>query len=378
MKIKRLAYHYKLWGWQLEPVEFTHLNLLVGASSVGKTQIIKAILDLKQIANGEALSGVVWEIEFSINGTAYRWLGETETIGIVQGFINIFKDAEQPTKHRPKILREQLFQDAEQLIERTQTTIKFKGIELPVKLSTFQSVLSLLNEDDHIAPIHHGFNKIIYKMEQVTQLISAEQVPLFRLDLSDEKYQTLEGIRTSDLTTHLKLALVYENVPDIFAEIKERFIELFPHVEDLKFEILERGLDVVPYLCIREHGMTNWMPSSRISSGMIKSLIFIANLYLCDDGTVILMDEFENSLGVNCITILDDMMLEDRDLQFIITSHHPYIINNVPMSHWRIVTRKGDVVTVKTAHELELGRSKHEAFMQLIQLAEFTDGIINE
>ncbi len=378
MKIKRLAYHYKLWGWQLEPVEFSNLNLLVGASSVGKTQIIKAILDLKQIANGEALSGVVWEIEFSINESLYRWVGETENIGIVQGFINIFKEAEPQTKYRPKILWEQLFEGTEKIIDRTQTKINFKGVDLPVKLSTFQSVLSLFSEDDNIAPIRHGFNKIIYKVEQVTQFTAGEQVPLFRLDMSEEKYQTLEGIRDCDLTTHLKLALVYENVPEVFAEIKERFIEIFPHVEDIKFEILEKGLNVVPYLCIREHGMTNWMPSSRISSGMIKSLIFIANFYLCDEGTVILIDEFENSLGVNCINILDDMMLEDRDLQFIITSHHPYIINNVPMSHWRIVTRKGDVVTVKNAQELGLGHSKHEAFMQLIQLEEFTGGIINQ
>lgn len=38
--------------------------------------------------------------------------------------------------------------------------------------------------------------------------------------------------------------------------------------------------------------------------------------------------EFENGLGVNCIDVLAEILLSERkDLQFIITSHHPKIIN---------------------------------------------------
>jgi len=372
MRILNLTYHYKVWGWQLTPLAFTDLNLLVGASSVGKTQIIKAILDLKQIASGESVSGVSWDISFTIKQTTYRWTGETENIGsMTEGFFK--RDLLKLSQH-PKLIREQLFCQGNKLVDRNRATINFKGITLPVKLPTRESIISLFNEDEHIAPIYNGFSKIIYKLAQLTEITAIEQD---LIDLTAPIYHTLAGIRQSDLTILLKLGLTYRYLPETFTEIKERFIEIFPHVEDIKVEMLARDAHVMPYLSLREHGMTAWMPSSRISSGMIKSLIFIANLYLCDEGTVILIDEFENSLGVNCIDILNDVLIENRALQFVITSHHPYIINNIPMINWQIVTRKGDVVTVKTADQFELGDSKHEAFMQLLQLEEFTDGILS-
>ena len=92
--------------------------------------------------------------------------------------------------------------------------------------------------------------------------------------------------------------------------------------------------------------------------------------------SVILIDEFENSLGANCIDeITDFIKMNRRGLQLIITSHHPYIINNIPFEYWKIVTRNGGNIHVDDASEYpQLGRSHHEHFMQLIQLKEFRTG----
>jgi hypothetical protein len=62
-------------------------------------------------------------------------------------------------------------------------------------------------------------------------------------------------------------------------------------------------------------------------------------------------------------------------MQFILTSHHPYIINNIDLTDWKIVTRKGGIVRVKDAEQLHLGRSKHQAFIQLMNLDEYREGI---
>jgi hypothetical protein len=40
------------------------------------------------------------------------------------------------------------------------------------------------------------------------------------------------------------------------------------------------------------------------------------------------------------------------------------------MDYWKIVSRKGGVVTVKSAKELNLGKSKHQAYLQLINKLE--------
>lgn len=127
---------------------------------------------------------------------------------------------------------------------------------------------------------------------------------------------------------------------------------------------------------IKEKGVEKWISQSDISSGMLRSLMQISEIYLCPEGSVLLMDEFENSLGVNCIDELtNDILSVDRNIQFILTSHHPYIINNIPYQNWKIVTRKGGKVMVKSATDYRIGESKHDYFMQLLQLDEFTNGV---
>jgi ABC-type sugar transport system ATPase subunit len=43
MRIEKLSYHNHVTGWQLAPVEFGSVNLLVGVSGVGKTRILEVI-----------------------------------------------------------------------------------------------------------------------------------------------------------------------------------------------------------------------------------------------------------------------------------------------------------------------------------------------
>jgi predicted ATPase len=128
---------------------------------------------------------------------------------------------------------------------------------------------------------------------------------------------------------------------------------------------------------MKEKGVEKWIPQDEISSGMYRSLMQIGELYLCPEGSVLLMDEFENSLGVNCIDELtNDILDSEREIQFVLTSHHPYIINNIPYRNWKIVTRNGGSVSIKNAADYKIGvSSKHDAFMQLLQLEEFANGI---
>ena len=102
----------------------------------------------------------------------------------------------------------------------------------------------------------------------------------------------------------------------------------------------------------------------------------ISELFLCSEGTVILIDEFENSLGINCIdTLIENLLYDNRGLQFIITSHHPYIINSIGMEHWKVVSRNGGTIITQNAKDFKLGKSRHEAFKQLIQLTGYRNGI---
>ena len=65
MKINKLSFTNKDTDWRLEPATFDQLTLLVGASGVGKTRILKSILALKNITQGRSVNGAKWLVEFS-------------------------------------------------------------------------------------------------------------------------------------------------------------------------------------------------------------------------------------------------------------------------------------------------------------------------
>jgi predicted ATPase len=81
MKIKKLWYYDDEYKWKLESVDFlANLNLLVGISGAGKTRILRAIRNLRSIANGASLNGVAWNVCFlTDDGREYFWKGKFET-----------------------------------------------------------------------------------------------------------------------------------------------------------------------------------------------------------------------------------------------------------------------------------------------------------
>jgi predicted ATPase len=96
-------------------------------------------------------------------------------------------------------------------------------------------------------------------------------------------------------------------------------------------------------------------------------------------GSVIVIDEFENSLGINCMPELTDFILDKAiERQFILTSHHPYIIHNIPWNKWQIVSRHDSDVKVTYAPDIpELDTaSSLDKFTQLINLPEYEGGIL--
>lgn len=377
MRIKKVSFCNHKLDWQFEPIYFSDLALLVGVSGVGKTQILKGISSLKEIANGKSLNGLAWDITFlTKNEVEYEWIGEFETqkpLGVI---------SEDEDDNRFKIIHEKLWRNGNLIIERTPNEIQFQGKITP-KLSPFQSLVYIFNQEDDIAPVQEGFNKIIYSEHYTSVnpfygLFHRWLLERWLLGERSQENLSLDSIKDSNMPIPVKLVLVSQQYSDIFNNIKNSFIEIFTQVEDIKIEVIQDERD--PFfgdlaVQIKEKGVNKWILASNISSGMLKTLVHISELYLAPEGTVILIDEFENSLGVNCIDVVTDLLIQNKNLQFILTSHHPYIINNIPMEYWKIVTRRGGLVTVRDAKDFNLGKSRHQAFLQLINLEEYSEGI---
>lgn len=385
MRIHQLSYHNKRLGWSLQPIEFANLTLLVGVSGVGKTRILRSILALKRIADGQSLRGVSWDLEFSgANGVRYKWTGEFETPAEAASDSLFDEEVEfdelpAESKSKPKLLAEALFANGEMIVSRDSTQILLRGERTP-KLSSHQSVLSTLKEEESISHASKSFERILYS-DQTASVATSGQYHFVDFTKLSRKLSTLSLIRESAVPTIVKLALCSVHAKSLFSDIRERFVEIFPYVEDVKMEP-RQGDDVpsfmreLPLLSIREQGVQQWIAQQDISSGMFRTMMHLAELFLSPEGTVILIDEFENSLGVNCIDVVTaDLLNESRKIQFIVTSHHPYVINNIGVEYWKIVSRKGPVVTTRDAKDYQFGESSHDAFMQLINLDHYKDGI---
>ncbi|MCC3586305.1 MAG: AAA family ATPase [Microcoleus sp. PH2017_29_MFU_D_A] len=377
MKIISLQLKNHFLGWDFDEIKFSsNLTLLVGISGAGKTQILQAILDLKRIANGKAINGLEWKIIFStVNNTEFIWEGGFDTVETNE--LN-FDDPEKENpdeNEKPSFIYEKLISKNEVLFERNKEDIKFKNSQIP-KLSSHQSMMYLLKEETVIKEAFDALNKIEYRDDTINglRLRSSKQ----SLHSIKNKYQTLESIVNSDEDIRTKLYLIYENKLDIFEAIKSRFIDVFQQIEDVRVEpfktddLFKGFADIfVPVISIKEKSVPKWIREDRMSSGMLRTIIHLGEIFLSNEGSVILIDEFENSLGINCIDILtDDLIHENKTLQFIATSHHPYIINNIPYEYWKIVTRQGGHIRTCNASDYHLGKSKQDAFIQLNKILE--------
>jgi len=365
MIIKSIQAKNHLLGWELEEISFdTNPTLLVGLSGVGKTQILQTIYNLKRIVEGKSVNGFEWKVVFLIEENEYVWEGG---FSVMKKYENSFYVNEE----EGNILLEKLSLKDNFIIDRKTEEIKFNGNLLP-HLPDDKSLLFLLKKDIHIQNIADDFEKIIindYTNKQLGEKIF--NISLF--DLS-KKYVDFHSIKNSKLDILLKLVLSTHLKLDVFKLIEARIKEVFPQLENVFLTSNHRGI-VENFtrvnILIKEKGVPREIEAKYISSGMLRTIIHIAQIYLANDGSIILIDEFENSLGTNCMDILtEDLIHENKNIQFIATSHHPYIINNIPYQYWKIVTRKAGVISAKSASEYKLGKSKQKAFLQLTKILE--------
>ncbi|MBR5919786.1 MAG: ATP-binding protein [Bacteroidales bacterium] len=367
MKFKSISATDKISGWNVSDVPFNPmLTLLVGASGVGKTRMLNFINALRQIAQGRSYNGSKWEVMFEQDGHEYVWKGEFEARQESDMFI-------PNTKEDKYMLVEEFISDnGKTIVSRTKNSFAYKGSEM-VKLDAAKSAVELLKGEDTIAPIYRGFSQC-YSLNAADTSIHVSPV----VDVSKRNALNVMLVKALSMFSPLeRLFLLRESKLKEFDLICQKFQEIFPTVEKVDFTLAKTFNDtLVPILVIKEKNVPTWIRQDGISSGMMRTLLQIITLVLANDGDVIMIDEFENGLGVNCINELADLIMEpEADIQVVMTSHHPYIINAIPVKDWKILTRNGSDVHVHTAEELHIGEhSKHEAFMQLLQTPEYRTG----
>jgi predicted ATPase len=378
MKIKSFTFANNTQNWQINEIRFDDLNLLVGRSGVGKTTILKALILIFNVARGKVLplENLEWSIDFSHLGQDFRWEIRTNSI----------QDSFSSEQMRVEISEEKLikFEDNEaiEILHRNKTQSKLNGEDLR-KFKKTESAISLLAEEESIAPVTEAFKRFIVKV------IPQDLIASIGFDLANKVVLAYSEIENSDDFILLKefkeetvdaptvvTAYYLEKIfPKAFDEVKDVYTGIFPNVEDVRVNAeLNSDNRYTLLIEILERGSANWISQVQISSGMYRVLTCLIDILAAPDGSVIVIDEFENSLGINCMPQLTDFILDKSpNLQFILTSHHPYIINNIPWETWQLVSRTNGTIKSKKATDIpELDTaSSLDKFTQLINLLEY-------
>jgi len=362
-------------AWEFSTPSLRKINLIVGDTGTGKRRFLNTIFNLcKSVSAKEIANRGIWNISFSIGNQEYEWHFATDFDSrkkiIVKKDLLCIKDNEGNKRT---------------IVERDENKFIYQDKELP-KLSPYVSSVSLLQNEDDIKPIYSGFNTIMRRKFFTDELDKSFRIETMPIDFLEhiKKQKDLTDLFHAELSVNIKLTILQETFTEIYKKIKTNLMDVFEFIEDVTIlDINKLRTDIrfpfyAPVFCIKERNINEYITSDQLSSGMQKVLLLLLDSFLIPEGGIFLIDEYENSLGLSAIDFLPDFLTEtDLDNQFFITSHHPYIINNIPIENWLVFHRKGLQVKIKSGTELKeiFGKSKQKYFLQLVNDPFYKEGI---
>ncbi len=368
VKIQWIEFENLQTGLKIERIHFNEdVTLLVGLSGAGKTQILNAVEYSLNLAFDKDVALRPYRVGMGIliDREEYEWFYEINRTNENELIIN------EESKY--EFTNEELKCNKQNIFKRTSTEIYVKGYDKIPQPKKDESLILQYSEDKKFEKLISGIRKL-YSVEIELAVRGGIRSESFSR-LKSKVIDTLNNNKTktqfkvfSHLPVAMKLYIVKNYYKDMYIRIFDAVKELFMEIEDINVE--EDSAREMYLVSIQVYGKK--LLQHDISNGMLKTIYYIVELFTMSENSLVLIDEFENGLGVNCIDILSELILSERnDLQFIITSHHPKIINAIDKSQWRIIDRTGSVVQNSGSIDYGIGNSQHDAYFNLINRWEF-------
>lgn len=375
MKILSLKYGDSHGTWDFTRIDLSNVNLFVGESGSGKTRLLNIIFNIgKKVCTDNGNLQGNWNMLIEHKKVKYLWEYEG------------MRNAENQIVIKKEILKQTKPDEAEEiLVDRDENKFIFFGKPLP-KLSRTSISIFILKEDPTIAAIYEAFSFILRRnffsgeLERAAALEGIDPALIESLD----KKKDLITLHPRELSLSLRMYILKRYFPETYKIVVDYYLSIFPFIVgcDVKdLSEIQKNISIpsrVPVFVINERKVEKPIPLNQMSSGMQKVLLIIVDVLTLPEGSLYLIDEYENSLGINAINFLPSFLADHGGgNQFIITSHHPYLINAIPLKHWFVFHRIGPNVKIKYGKDIEesYGKSKQKAFVKLINDPFYTEGI---
>ncbi len=367
VRIRWIEFENLKTGLKIERVNFNQdITLLVGLSGVGKTQILNAVEYSLNLAVDKDVIMRPYRVGLGIlvHDDEYEWFYEINEIGKDELIINEESGYE--------FSFEKLLCNGKIIFERKNEKVSVIGYDKVPQPKKDESLILQYSEDENFENLISGIRKL-YSVEIELAVRGGIRSVIFSR-LKSKVIDTIKNEKNvefkafSHLPVALKLHIAKRYYPELYIKIFEAVKELFIEIEDIDVE--EDSIREMYLVSVQVYGKK--LLQHDISNGMLKTIYYIVELFTMSKDSLVLIDEFENGLGVNCIDLLSELMLSERnDLQFIITSHHPKIINAIDKDKWRIIDRDNCIVKNIGSSDYGIGNSQHDAYFNLVNRWEF-------
>ena len=372
---------YKGKNVTLDTVHFQKNNVLVGASGAGKTTIINSIQRIIDISNGESFAGASWKLSLrDDDGHIAIWEGQFSKKEI------FLDEVDDDSKKAYRVERESLTYKGKEIFKRSEGSSQFLENKLP-ESSPNISLMSNYKSDQNVHAIQSAISKIRIITTSDTDTTDSEAIPVINTTLQKlvkEFYNENPKAKIRELSEAYNVesrALLYfakKYDKESFEDVEFEFTNIFPFIRKISLRnhtyITDKNESREYFFIELITDTGKVIQQGDISSGMFKTLNILSTIYLSASKSTILIDEVENSLGVNCLPdILNELYSANQ--QVIFSSHHPKIINKSPTMSWLVVTRQDQNVMVHKASELGIDKGNHDPFTKLINHHIYNDGV---
>jgi predicted ATPase len=295
-----------LLSFRHSTIELGPLNVLIGENTAGKSNLIEAIGLLQSlpsdfrtaILRGGGAHFWIWlgaaspvaEIGFRTDGVEYN-LEFSEAFGL-------------------QILNEKLFREAETYFDR----VRLSGFA-PNPFESMFSANRNLNDPTPATRIGRQLDRIrIYREFQ-----------------TGPRSGSRNGISTSQSGDHLSeagdnLATVLQELD--FRNLRERIAGYLNRLSNRIGDVRVRLDGAIAKAYVREKGLLEMLPSSRMSDGTLKFLCLVAVLLHPDPPPMICIDEPEQGLHPDAVQIVAELLRDASErTQIVVTTHSEALID---------------------------------------------------
>lgn len=336
-------------NWDIGPVSFGNLNLILGDNAQGKTRLINILKYIKGVLTGNTQirfsSQYRYELKliFSISDAEHENTPPVKNVKY-NSSLSVNNASGMPSYEETIIIDNKIFfsrKDNTLIRESDEITIPnpFIPNHIPVLLSLPQKDFPTLGL------IRSFFERML--------ILEANRVAAPNLDVSNASLD----INSNGSNLARVIFNWQTHIPQAFQEIEKEFLGCFPLIEEQSFnanvELLPGTNISIPILKFKEKGINKTIPQVEWSDGMFRALCLLAlplNRYVKPDGSfmrpsMIIVDEVENGLDYNTaskvLTLFNDY---SNLMQIALITHSPTICNMVETKNWRIAKRKASHV----------------------------------